>query len=126
MFDPQADPLGIAVQQRAQQQRWQNIYKGLNPVTGPLPDPQWEGYFQATQEAAGDKPVKWGNGSPASADPYHGMDPNSPTPLSVQALMQSHQLGTPVYYNKSTAFQSKLPKVPTSGYTGSDPTSQTT
>lgn len=125
MFDPSTDPLGIAVRQRAAQQRWQNIYNGLNPTTGPLPDPQWEGYFQATSEAADGKPVKWGNGSAGTANPETGLDANNPMPLSMQMLMRSNQIGTPLY-NKSTAFQSKLPKVPTSGQTGYDPTSQTT
>jgi|ERR1035437_3667423 hypothetical protein len=48
-FDPSTDPLGIGLKQRAVAN--QQPYQGF----GPLPDPQWQGYFQAINEAGVDK-----------------------------------------------------------------------
>ena len=99
MFDPSTDPLGIGVQQRAKDARWQRIYQGLNPVNGPLPDSRWEGFDQAVSEAAHGKPTGYGYADPsmATSDPSAaGLDPSDPTPLSIQMLNGTGQLGSPV------------------------------
>lgn len=54
-----ADPLGVAVKGRAREKRLAASLQGLLPVGGPLPDPNWEGYFQSVDEAAKGKPVKF-------------------------------------------------------------------
>ncbi len=70
------DPLGIAVMQRAKQNRLQ--YEMAHPESmqsGPLPDPRWDGYFQAVDEAAGGRPVDFAG----SAGPDLGFDTNNGT-----------------------------------------------
>lgn len=75
-FDASTDPLGIAVQQRARDRRIADMT--ANPmahVLGPLPDPRWEGYFQAVDETAGGKPVDFAG----SDGPDLGFDTNNGT-----------------------------------------------
>ena len=51
-FDPATDPLGIGVQSRGMDSRFQyNIDHPGSSLFGPLPDPRWEGFFQALKEA---------------------------------------------------------------------------
>lgn len=50
-FNAADDPLGIAVQGRAQQARQaQHLQDWGHPTFGPLPDPKWDGFFQAMGE----------------------------------------------------------------------------
>jgi hypothetical protein len=47
------DPLGIAVMQRAKAARFQyNLQNPMAMTAGPLPDPRWDGFFQAVEENA--------------------------------------------------------------------------
>lgn len=53
IFDSATDPLGIALKSRASQSR-QNyaLNEGWgHPMFGPLPDPQWDGFFQSLAES---------------------------------------------------------------------------
>ena len=47
-FDPSTDPLGIGLQQQAQARRAAMAPPAFN---NSLPDPQWDGYFQALNNA---------------------------------------------------------------------------
>lgn len=85
MFDPQSDPLGIGVMSRARENRFKLAAKGLAPAIGPLPDPQWEGFFQAIAEAHPGKTVRYGQDNP------EGTDLTNP---SGNPAMLSRQLGT--------------------------------
>lgn len=50
-FNAADDPLGIAVQGRAQAARQkQHLDDWGHPTFGPLPDPKWDGFFQAMGE----------------------------------------------------------------------------
>lgn len=74
-FDPSSDPSGIALQQRAQARR--QVDMNENPyahMMGPLPDPQWDGYFQALGEAGVDKLA--GGASPAESRQLTGYNTN--------------------------------------------------
>ena len=71
-FDPSTDPLGIGLKQRAAVN--QQPYPGF----GPLPDPQWEGFFQAMNEAGVDK--IGGGQSPAGSNQLTGTQ--TPTDFS--------------------------------------------
>lgn len=71
-----ADPLGNAVQGRGMQRRFEFAQEHPGTSFGPLPDPKWEGLFQAMQEQGVDKVADnsvgeargmWGNGT---SDPY--------------------------------------------------------
>lgn len=75
MFSPTTDPLGINVQARARAARFQQAANGMQSPIGPLPDPQWDGYFQAVDEAADGKPVQFAG----SAGPDLGYDTNNGT-----------------------------------------------
>jgi hypothetical protein len=86
MFDPQSDPLGLGLQARARENRFRLAAAGrLSPI-GPLPDPQWEGFFQAVSEANPGKRVQYGQDNPEGTDLTNAQsgDPN----------MLSRQLGT--------------------------------
>ncbi len=69
-FYGQDDPLGLAVKGRARERRIAASLQGLQPIGGPLPDPNWDAYFQAADEAAGGMPVKFAGGD-------YGTNPNS-------------------------------------------------
>lgn len=57
-FDPASDPLGIALQGRARDARQQQQLADPQSMTmGPLPDPQWDGFFQAVHESNGGAPT---------------------------------------------------------------------
>lgn len=59
-FDPATDPLGIALQGRARDARQQQELANPKMMTaGPLPDPQWEGFFQAVHEAGDGRPTTY-------------------------------------------------------------------
>lgn len=49
----QADPLGVGVQTRGMQHALQASIDGDRGIGGPLPDPQWEGFYQAIGEHGG-------------------------------------------------------------------------
>lgn len=68
MFNPEDDPLGLALQSRAREHRWLDRINGNTNPIGPLPDPMWDSYFQAVAEAAHGKPVRYGQESPVSND----------------------------------------------------------
>lgn len=91
----QSDPLGLAMQQRAGQVRLANASQGLTSgggdpafLSGPLPDPQWDATLQALHDTGGR--VSQAPGAQVSPQ----LDPNDPTPLSLQMLKQTNQLGT--------------------------------
>lgn len=70
MFDPNSDPLGLGLQARARERRQsiQNL-QPQNPgfMSGPLPDQNWDAFFQAVGEANPGKAVNFGGGSDASS-----------------------------------------------------------
>ena len=41
------DPLGLGVKGRARENRLSQSLQGLLPIGGPLPDPNWEGFWQS-------------------------------------------------------------------------------
>jgi hypothetical protein len=103
-FDPNTDPLGIALKGRARdarQAQMTNDPSGQQFMSGPLPDPNWDAWFQAVQESAGtDK-----NGVPRKINMVGG----APDPVGGQ---QSSQLvglqnagNTMIGYNEYQADQ---------------------
>ena len=54
MFDSHSDPLGIGIKSRAKQTRRMQAVPHRRGSMNVLPDPQWEGYFQALREAGVD------------------------------------------------------------------------
>lgn len=89
MWDPQSDPLGIGLQASARQKRFELAAKGLSgggsPI-GPLPDPQWDAFFEAIGQKANGRPVRFGQSNAEGSDTTNAdaADPN----------MMSRQLGT--------------------------------
>lgn len=68
MFDPQEDPLGLALKQRAREQRMAGWAQ--NPSMAPLHSAlgdDWDAFFQAADEAAGGMPMKFAAGAPPSS-----------------------------------------------------------
>jgi len=71
-FDPATDPLGVALMARARQQDFTNTVNDIqsdygptgSPLAaaahefGPLPDQNWEGFWQAMQESSGGRPTR--------------------------------------------------------------------
>lgn len=103
MWDPQSDPLGNALKGRARDFRFNLAAEGLQSPIGPLPDPQWDGFFQAVNESAGGKRVRYAqdtnddtNETYANPAAYQGLDKglNSGTPFDMQPMGPSEQLGT--------------------------------
>ena len=82
-FDPSTDPLGIGLQQRAATNR--QPYPGF----GPLPDPQWEGFFQAADEAGVSKFA--GGASPVESNQLAGF--KAPTDFSGTETYGGNQRG---------------------------------
>lgn len=100
-FSPQSDPLGVGLQNRARQHRFELAAAGLESPIGPLPDPQWDAYFQAIGEAANGKPVRYAQDSNEIPDPTFDpgyRDQNQDLmplalPKNFVARMRSTQLG---------------------------------
>jgi hypothetical protein len=81
MFDPQSDPLGLGLKARARERR--QSLQTLNPqnpafMSGPLPDENWDAFFQAVGESNPGKAVKFGGGSDASSPVGTGIDADTP------------------------------------------------
>lgn len=64
MFDPQEDPLGLALKQRAREQRMAGwaASPSMAPLHSALGD-DWDAFFQANEDAAGGLPVKFAGGA---------------------------------------------------------------
>jgi hypothetical protein len=79
-FDPASDPLGIALQQRGMDSYWADRAEHPNtPMSGPLPDPKWQGFFQAIKEAASGRQVKFAGGpSPVGSNQFRGASVQPP------------------------------------------------
>ena len=75
-FNPQDDPLGVALQQRAKATNFQNRLANPMATIGHLFDPQWDTFFQAVSEAGGGRPVKMNMGG-YDTTPNIANDPNS-------------------------------------------------
>lgn len=92
MFDPQDDPLGLGLKQRARERRMGMFSQ--NPALAGLQSPlgeDWDAFFQATDEAAGGRPVKFAGGAtPEAINPL----PNDATlqDLENARTMRSNQL----------------------------------
>ena len=93
------DPLGLAVKGRAREKRMSASLQGLTQAGGPLPDPNWDGYFEAVDEQAGGKPVRYGYadqpGSDLSRDPANIASQLDGMPMAETFNDPSNQLGTP-------------------------------
>ena len=76
-FNPVNDPLGqlIALQQQAQEKRFGAAVDNPSTQVGPLPDPNWDAYFGAVNNAADGKPVNFAG----SSGPDLGYDTNNGT-----------------------------------------------
>lgn len=80
MFTPQDDPLGLGLKQRARAHR--QSYEMLNPqnpafMSGPLPDQDWDAFFQAVGESNPGKNIGFaGDESPAGSTQLTGFRPN--------------------------------------------------
>lgn len=83
MFDPREDPLGVGLKYRAHEKRLADWAQ--NPALVGLQSPlgqDWDGYFQAVDEASGDMPTKFAGATDASSE----VDPND----SLGALFAAH------------------------------------
>lgn len=72
MFNPQDDPLGLGLMQRARERRQAQL--NANPaasgfMSGPLPDQNWDAWFQAIAEANPGKSVNIAGGPAPAVDP---------------------------------------------------------
>jgi hypothetical protein len=77
MFDPSQgsvlDQLA-GLQAQARQKRFADAVANPSSQMGPLPDPKWDAYFQAVNEAGGGKPVKFAGGvSPDESNQLTGI-----------------------------------------------------
>jgi hypothetical protein len=86
MFDPQSDPLGLGLKARARARR--QSLQTLQPqaagyMSGPLPDENWDAFFQAVSESAGGKPVNFVGGS---APRGNAPDVNAPGGVDPEAV----------------------------------------
>lgn len=80
MFDPQEDPLGLGLKARARERRFadQMIHPAGAFASGPLPDENWDAFFQAVSEANPGKNVNFAGGeSPAGSRQLTGQAPNA-------------------------------------------------
>lgn len=105
-FNAADDPLGIAVQGRAQQARQaQHLKDWGHPTFGPLPDPKWDGFFQAMGEqgvtgvADDSVGVKKGLWSDTSRSWEPTFDPASQTSAQTTAAPQIGNTGNQVGYH---------------------------
>ena len=100
------DPLGLAVKGRAREKRLAASLQGLTQAGGPLPDPNWDGYFEAVQEQAGGKPVRYGYADQPeddlSRDPMAVASQLEGMPFAETFNGPSSQLGTP--YERKTPY----------------------
>ncbi len=87
-FSPENDPLGLEAKQRARMRRFQLAAEGRSSPIGPLPDPNWDGYFEAVGEAGGGQRMKFAQDSDQDITDQtaavNGQDP----------LMFSRQIGS--------------------------------
>ena len=94
------DPLGLGIKGRARDTRMAASLQGLMPIGGPLPDPNWDAYFQAAQESAGGKPMKFaympGQQADLSRDPEAVASQLNGMPMAETFNAPSDQLGTPL------------------------------
>ena len=93
-FNPVNDPLGqlIALQQQAQQKRFGAAVADPSTQAGPLPDPNWDAYFGAVNEAGGGMPTNFAGGaSPAGSNQLTG-------------FQASGDVGTEVYNARGMRF----------------------
>lgn len=107
------DPSGIAVQTRARDRRIQmfqdhmgdnyDVMTQASAGHGPLPDPLWDGYFQAVEEAKPDPNMRSRFGyatqekADTSRDPVHAAQTLDPNIGGMKALNSpSSQLGTAI------------------------------
>lgn len=123
-WSPETDPLGIGLQQQARDRQF--AYKaglGSSPApVGPLPDPRWDAFFQATDNAAGGAPVKFGQmpsahqgmGPSLADDPYWQLKNAEMSPMGTPQVSPFHstQLGAP---RSSSPFQDPSAPDPISG-----------
>ena len=67
---------------------------------GPLPDPKWEGYFQAVDDASGGARTRFGYMDQPAPDltrePEWGAGVAREMPLPLTSLPRSQQIGTPL------------------------------
>jgi hypothetical protein len=95
-FNPQDDPLGLAVSGRARERRLKMQMTGGGNTIGPLPDPQWDAFFQAADEAGGGRHMRFGQDTTDTplnpADSLNAM--NAASPFDVKPMAPSNQLGT--------------------------------
>jgi hypothetical protein len=80
MFDPQSDPLGLALMARARARR--QAQQAVNPAaqayaSGPLPNENWDAFFQAVEEANPGKAVKFAGGTAPGSNQLVGFQPNA-------------------------------------------------
>lgn len=72
MFNPQDDPLGLGLMQRARERRQAQLNN--NPaaqtyMSGPLPDQNWDAFFQAVSESNPGKSINFAGGAAPEVDP---------------------------------------------------------
>lgn len=107
MWNPQVDPLGLNLQQKVRDRRFQAAVNGLQSPIGPLPDPKWDAFFEAADEAGNGKPVKFGSDagseqSDVTADPQWASSVARNMPMAIDGMWNSpvhigsQQLGTPI------------------------------
>lgn len=82
MFDPQQDPLGLGLQARARARR--QSLQTLHPsdpafMSGPLPDQNWDAFFQAVGEANPGKSTSFAGGTAPDSNQLVGLQPNALT-----------------------------------------------
>lgn len=88
----QYDPTGISQMMRAKDHRFQYTVAHPTDAIGPLPDPRWEGYFQALDDAG----VQGIQGAPSTYN------------QSLPPEMQSNQLtGAPMQFSAGTELYGK-------------------
>ncbi len=94
------DPLGLGVKGRARESRLKASLQGLQPVGGPLVDPNWDAYFQAVNEAGGGKKMKFQYEDPPAADLSRDSEAVASQlegmPFAETFNAASNQLGTPL------------------------------
>lgn len=94
------DPSGIDQMTRARERRFKYQVGNPNAPIGPLPDPRWEGYFQAVEDATGGRRARFGYWDQPQADitrdPTWAASSAQEMPQAMTAFPKSNQLGTPI------------------------------